>query len=62
MKICPKNNEHLLFITVAHISEFWIVDGDGNFEEIDSPGEIVAKPDPLNSWTCVECGTEAIEK
>lgn len=58
---CPNNPEHQKFITVAHVSQEWIVDSEGNFlEEGDyCAGEVVAWPRMGNTWTCVECGTEA---
>lgn len=57
---CPNNPEHKRFITVAHISQDWVVDEDGDFLEVHEEClETVASPDPGNTWTCKECGTEA---
>lgn len=58
---CPNNPEHLRFVTVAHVSQDWMVDQDGIFlDEVPGECEVVAKPDKGNTWTCVECGAEAI--
>jgi hypothetical protein len=57
---CPTSPDHKRFYTVAHVSETWIVDPEGNWQETaEDPGDIVAKPDPDNTWQCVECGKEA---
>jgi len=58
---CPNNPEHKRFVTVAHVSQDWVVDEKGNFLEVwDESKETVAKPDPGNTWECYECGEEAI--
>lgn len=57
--VCPNNPEHKEFITVAHVSEDWVVDEHGNFIEVFEAGEVVSKPQPGNSWTCKECGAQA---
>ena len=57
---CPKDPKHQEFITVAHISEDWVVDEHGNFIEVFETGEIVSKPQPGNTWTCKACGAEAV--
>lgn len=58
---CPKNPEHKEFITVAHVTEDWVVDENGEFLEVfdGSQSEIVAPPNPDNTWQCKVCGTEA---
>lgn len=58
---CPKNPEHKKFITVAHVTEDWVVDENGDFVELysGSETEVVANPHPDNTWTCAECGAEA---
>jgi hypothetical protein len=58
---CPKNTAHKRFVTVAHVTEDWIVDEHGEFLESggDGVGEVTHPPDPDNTWTCVECGAEA---
>lgn len=59
--ICPNNPKHDRFVTVAHVTEDWIVDSEGNLVEVsDTGGEVVAPPDPDNTWTCCGCGAEAI--
>lgn len=59
---CPNNKNHKRFITVAHVSQDWVVDERGNFIEVFDENECletVAEPDPDNTWTCKECGAEA---
>jgi len=57
---CPNNVEHKKFNTVAHVTEFWVVDEEGNFLEVaEDVGEVTHGPDPGNIWICEECGAEA---
>lgn len=58
---CPNNPEHKRFITVAHVSEDWIVDEWGDFLKValSSEGQTVSGPNPDNTWTCEECGATA---
>ena len=59
---CPANPDHKKFITVVHVSQDWVVDDQGNFIEIANDyGETVAGPNEGNTWTCKECGTEAVK-
>jgi len=61
--VCPNNPEHDEFITVAHISQDWLVDRHGNFlEEVEHCLETVARPRSGNSWTCNVCGADAVVK
>lgn len=59
--VCPNNPEHATFVTVAYVSEDWLVDQDGTFLDVadGSEGEVLHKPDPDNIWTCTTCGAEA---
>lgn len=58
--VCPNSPEHKTFYTTAHMSETWKVDEEGNWlETTDDPGEIVARPDPGNTWQCTVCGAAA---
>lgn len=60
LAICPNNKNHKRFITVAHVSQDWEVDEQGNWvKTIDESVETTAKPHPDNDWTCSECGAEA---
>jgi cytochrome oxidase Cu insertion factor (SCO1/SenC/PrrC family) len=60
---CPNNPEHKKFVTVAHISQDWVVDENGNFIEVyNECNETVAPPNPDNIWECNECGASAIVK
>lgn len=59
--VCPKNKTHKEFITVAHVTQDWKVDERGNWLETIHQGiETTHGPNPGNTWTCVECGEEAI--
>jgi len=58
--ICPSNKDHKEFVTVAHVSQNWLVDEEGNFIEVRNEcNKIVAGPNSGNTWICVECGSEA---
>ena len=59
--VCPKNKKHKEFVTVAHVTEDWVVDEHGHFLSVvrDSDHQIVAPPHPDNIWTCYICGAEA---
>lgn len=58
--ICPKDENHNEFITVAHVMQDWKVDSEGNWlDTIDESVEVSFKPNPDNIWTCAICGTEA---
>ena len=58
---CPKDETHKRFITVATVTEDWIVDSWGDFLDDygESNGDVIHHPDPGNIWTCAECGEEA---
>lgn len=59
--ICPNDLNHKKFFTTAHIAQEWVVDENGNFLEIATEcTDIVAAPDSGNTWTCMECGAEAV--
>lgn len=59
--ICPKCGTNTTFVTVAHISQDWEVDPDGNFQSIVADClETVAEPDDGNIWTCKKCGAEGL--
>jgi len=58
---CPKNPEHKRFITIAHVTEDWVVDERGEFIDVyqHSESEVVHRPHPENTWTCEVCGAQA---
>ena len=57
---CPNDPNHKNFLTVAHVTQDWEVDEEGNFIAHVTGGEqVIHGPDPGNSWTCVECGAAA---
>lgn len=59
--ICPKNENHKEFITVAHVSQDWKVDENGNWiDTVDESLEVTAKPQAENTWTCFICNAEAV--
>ena len=59
--VCPNNPRHEQFMTVAHVTEDWIVDPEGNFIEVAAGSEIYVVHGPTvgNSWQCVICEEEA---
>lgn len=58
--ICLKCGNESEFLTVAHVSQTWKVDAEGNWiKTVSDCDEIVAPPDNGNSWTCAKCGEEA---
>lgn len=60
MHVCPKCGARE-FVTVAHVTQTWMVDENGNFlEELTSCDEVLHGPDDGNIWTCAKCGAEAL--
>lgn len=58
---CPANKDHSRFETVAHVSEVWEVDREGNFLSVrPGGGQVLHRPDIGNYWRCLECGAEAV--
>jgi hypothetical protein len=58
---CPNSDDHKKFETVATVLQAWEVDEEGRFlDELDPAIEVVHPPDKQNTWTCRECGAEAI--
>ena len=64
MMICPKSRGHRRFIVTAHVTEDWIVDGDGSFVELSTKSdcEVVREPSEEDVWTCATCGSEAVRR
>lgn len=62
MKIkCPKSDEHKRFVTTVYVSEDWIVDTEGAFEDLfddGAPSEVLHRPNLDNLYGCAECGAE----
>ena len=58
---CPTDPSHNRFATIAHMSEEWVVDEQGEFIAKGDIGmeEVIAKPHPDNTWTCTICGVDA---
>tara|TARA_Y100001963_G_scaffold14528_1_gene18130 strand:+ start:1057 stop:1266 length:210 start_codon:yes stop_codon:yes gene_type:complete len=61
MMVCPKDKTHGRFIVTAHVTEDWIVDGEGNFVELSTKSDcqVLHEPDEQDVWTCAICGAEA---
>lgn len=59
---CPNDPTHKRFVTVAHVTEDWVVDERGNFIQVsdETCGETTHGPDPGNTWYCEQCECEAI--
>jgi ribosomal protein S27E len=59
---CPNDPTHKRFVTVAHVTEDWVVDERGNFLQVsdETCGETTHGPHPENGWSCDICGAEAI--
>lgn len=61
--ICPNNETHKQFTTVAHVMQNWLVDDEGNWlETVEDSIETSFGPNKDNIWTCATCGSEAIVK
>ena len=58
--ICPQNKAHKEFVTVAHVSEDWVVDENGNWISTIGSVETISKPNIDNIWTCNVCGSTAL--
>lgn len=59
-KVCP-NGCNRGFSTTAHVMQEWEVDGNGNYKDVlQECLEVTHKPDFENTWTCMECGEEAV--
>ena len=58
---CPTDPSHDKFVTVVHITEKWVVNRVGGFHEIceAQDQDLVAGPNPDNTWQCEICGVEA---
>ena len=57
--VCP-NCGGTKFITVAHVSQDWLVDENGCFIKEMETTEVIAEPNDDNTWICYSCGIEAI--
>lgn len=56
---CPNNHEHKEFLTVAHVTQDWKVDENGQFLEEIETLETTYGPNVNNIWSCAICGAEA---
>ena len=56
MKKCPKCG-NTKFIVTAHVTQDWLVDGDGNYlETLSECEEVTHRPDDEDVWICSKCG------
>lgn len=60
---CPTNRAHKYFTTTIHVTQTVKVSETGDFiEEISSCDEVTHGPHQDNSWTCTECGADAVHE
>ena len=57
---CPNECEIKKFVTVAHVSEEWLVDEAGNFLKVLQQLEVLHGPSTGNIWSCANCGAESV--
>lgn len=58
--ICPNNCSKNEFVVVAHVSQSWKVDANGDFIKVlVDCMDIIHNPDTSDIWICSECGYEA---
>lgn len=58
MKKCPKCGKSLFSVT-AHVTQDWIVDGNGQFlNSVNNCVEVTHRPDDDDMWACASCGFE----
>ncbi|WP_240416511.1 hypothetical protein [Paenibacillus periandrae] len=57
---CPNDKKHNKFVTVAHVTQDWVVDPAGNFLQELATLETTHGPNIDNNWTCHTCGADAI--
>lgn len=63
MRICNNCGNTERFTTTAHVSQTWVVDGEGGFIEEVSTDDVTHKPHPDNTWTCYVCDSfDTVEK
>ena len=59
MKKCPKCGATAFEVT-AHVTQDWLVDGNGDFiQEISNCEEVTHWPDDDDVWMCARCGYDA---
>lgn len=62
---CPKNKKHKTFSVMAHVTEEWEVDVNGDFVNRveNGDGEVTHRPSLESNdfcFTCMTCGTTAV--
>ena len=58
--VCPCNPDHHCFMTTAHEAHTWEVNEHGDFLSDLGCDEVTHGPDEGNTWTCSDCGMEAV--
>lgn len=59
MHVCPKCG-CTEFCVTAHVTQGWVVDGDGNFQKCTNEcEEVTHAPDDDDIWVCNQCGYDA---
>ena len=62
-KVCPDGCHDTTFGTTAHVMQDWEVDGSGEFVGIIKDClQITHHPHPDNTWTCMKCGSSAVNE
>jgi len=57
---CPERCEDGKFYFTAHVTQEWIIDEFGNFEEsVVGAEEVTHGPTSTDYWSCTTCGAEA---
>ena len=61
-KICPYCGSQVFSVT-AHVTQDWLVDGNGYFRECTSDCvDVIHQPNDEDMWSCADCGFEAVGK
>lgn len=60
--VCSNDKNHKKgFVTTAHIAQDWLIDENGHFTKIsDNTTNVIAHLDKAKTWSCLECGADAI--
>ena len=57
MKKCPKCGCEKFYV-IAHITQDWEVDKNGNFVCVIDDVDVTHYPDDIDIWTCADCDYE----
>ena len=57
---CPEGCEAGKFYFTAHVTQEWVIDQCGNFEEcVSGAEEVTHGPTSSEYWSCTTCGAQA---